>query len=79
MENYWIAFSNSQAMQYGILFFIFFWVIPYIIAVPLSIWSLKKTKYQKYILATSTILSPVVTAIIYLWHKKLKSYFSKKN
>ena len=79
MEYYWNAFSDSKAMEYGIVFFIIFWVVPYILAVPLSIWSLKNTKYQKYILALSTILSPVVTAIVYIWHKKLKSYFAKKH
>ena len=68
---------NNSYIEYGLIVFIVFWIIPYIIAIPLSILSIKKSPYQKWLLALSFILSPVVTALIYLWVKKSKNYFKK--
>ena len=69
--------SYDELLDYGTWAFIAFWAVPYTLAVPLSLLSLKKGPYQKWLIGISVILSPVVTGIIYLWSKKLKSYFKK--
>ncbi|MDG1153440.1 MAG: hypothetical protein P8N25_01110 [Alphaproteobacteria bacterium] len=70
---------DNVYIEYGLIAFIVFWVIPYIMAIPISILSIKKSPYQKWLLALSLILSPLITGLIYLWVKKLNQYFKKKS
>jgi len=68
---------NNIYIEYGLIAFIIIWIFSYIIAIPLAILSIKKSPYQKWLLALSLILSPIITALIYLWMKKLKYYLKR--